>query len=258
MFVFLEKSAWLPPLFIAIMVAIFVGAHFIVQRMLKVKDANEIAGFVAHQIGILYAVLLGFIAVTSWSNFDRSALTAENERDALADLYRIANNLPDKTKEPIEDLSLRYATLMVTEEWPAMQNGGQSQEAAQASEGIFNALASFQPKNKNESNLQKQGLKEATNFLNLRQERLKQNTEGLPNIIWWILLVGAILMISITFFIHPINRTRQLIMTGMLTVLIGMQLSLINEFIYPFRGAVSVGSEGWKTMVDRISTHQFY
>lgn len=258
MFKFLEESAWLPPLSIVIMVALFVAAHFMVQRSLKIKEGNETVGFLAHQIGILYAVLIGFIAVTSWNNFDNAALIAENETNSLADVYRIANNFSKETKERIQTLALRYAKLLVSKEWPLMQEGGESKAANQTAGEIFDALASFQPQAKNEANLQKQGLKEVLLFLDNRRERLDKNLEGFPNVIWIILLVGAILMIGITFFIYPYNRIRQLIMTGMLTALIGMQLTLINEFAYPFRGTIIVSPTRWEKMIEKIQNQNFY
>ena len=125
MFYLMEHADWLVTvLIIAAMVIFFVGMHSIVLCFMpQKKSENEIASITAHLIGMLYAVLLGFIAVSAWGNFDHSAENAKAEENAIADLYRISGNFPTNIRENIQKNILEYAKLMPTEEWPAMQHG---------------------------------------------------------------------------------------------------------------------------------------
>jgi hypothetical protein len=49
-----------------------------------------VAGFIYAVLGIVYAVLLGFAAITVWERYDRAQASVEQEADDLAELYRDA------------------------------------------------------------------------------------------------------------------------------------------------------------------------
>ena len=55
---------------------------------------NDVAGFIYAVIGVVYAVLLGFAAVTVWERYDRAQASVEQEANDLADLYRDAQTFP--------------------------------------------------------------------------------------------------------------------------------------------------------------------
>ena len=63
--------------------------RFIPHRSLKVH--NDITGPIFNTLGVVYAVLLGFMVVTVWQGFDRAKLNAEKEVNCLASLYMDSN-----------------------------------------------------------------------------------------------------------------------------------------------------------------------
>src|SRR5262245_49484035 len=63
---------------------------------------NEIAGFIFGVIGVVYAVLLGFTAIIVWEEFQKAQEVAEQEANAVVDLYRNSQAFPAEVKEEIE------------------------------------------------------------------------------------------------------------------------------------------------------------
>ena len=66
-----------------------VAGTLMVRRLINVEVLerhNEVAGFIYAVIGVVYAVLLGFAAVTVWEGYDKAQAAVEREADDLADL----------------------------------------------------------------------------------------------------------------------------------------------------------------------------
>ena len=48
---------------------------------------NDLAGFTIAVIGVLYAVLLAFIAIATWESFSKASDIVENESDFAGSIY---------------------------------------------------------------------------------------------------------------------------------------------------------------------------
>jgi hypothetical protein len=64
----------------------------------------------------------------------------------------------------------------------------------------------------------------------------------------WALWIGAIITIGYTAFMRVGRPSYQLAMTIVLAVLIGIVLSLVIEFEYPYRGDVRVSTTAWANL----------
>lgn len=245
-------------LLILAFVIFFVIIHASTQKWVKIKEGHEIVGYYIHQVSLIYAVMIGLIAVASWENFNRTQQYETTEGSSLANLYRIASHLPSNVKEPLQDEIISYARLMISDEWPAMQAGGESALTYKTAATIEKILSSFNPGTEAASNLQEESFSQFQSFLNARRMRLSQNQSGMPLILWVNLFVGAFITISFAFLIYAHYPIRQLIFTAMVSLLIAMQLSLIIEFEYPYQGVIVLRPTGWENFLQKIETHSFY
>ena len=92
-------------------VPVSVAGTLIVRRLINVdvlERHNEVAGFIYAVIGVVYAVLLGFAAVTVWEGYDKAQAAVEREADDLADLFRDAQTFPQdtRTKSKIKSVTM--------------------------------------------------------------------------------------------------------------------------------------------------------
>src|SRR6201986_3006350 len=55
---------------------------------------NELIGWQLGTLGTIYAVILGFMLFTVWSNFSAAGLNVEMEANSARNLFRIAAGLP--------------------------------------------------------------------------------------------------------------------------------------------------------------------
>ena len=111
----------------ASVLGLFVVHPIIPQRLRSVH--NDVSGFILAIVGVVYAVLLAFIAVAVWQDFDRADQLVQTEANLVADLYRDTAALPDPAAEEVRHYLFVYAETVIQDEWPALTAGGQDDAA---------------------------------------------------------------------------------------------------------------------------------
>src|SRR5262249_23363307 len=71
-------------------------------------------------LGILFALLVGFIAVEVWSNFEKAKTAIASEASALRAVVLLAGTFPEEQKTRIYALIDRHIEVAVNQEWPEM------------------------------------------------------------------------------------------------------------------------------------------
>jgi predicted membrane chloride channel (bestrophin family) len=114
------SSAWFwSLLLVGGTVLLSIAGTLMVRRLISVEVLerhNEVAGFIYAVIGVVYAVLLGFAAITVWERYDRAQASVEQEANDLADLYRDAQTFPSDTRAQLESQIRDYVRLAVQKE----------------------------------------------------------------------------------------------------------------------------------------------
>jgi pheromone shutdown protein TraB len=92
-------------------------------------------------------------------------------------------------------------------------------------------------------NLQQELYREVDKLTEARRERLVMAEGTVPDTIWFVLFLGAILTIAFTFFFGTQNVVTQSLMTGALAALVFSALLVIIAIDRPFTGAVAISQE---------------
>ena len=238
----------------ALAVLVGVGVHILVQRAVpysRLLKHNDVAGFLFSMIGVIYAVVLGFVVIVVWEKYDTAVANALAEESALSDIYRIVSALPEPFEKTVRVQIREYGQLMVQKEWPAMRASTESKEAQLKGEQIAFALENFHPANAGQSNIHQASISLEQKFLDARRERLRENEGTVLPILWWTLILGALATVGFTYFFGTENQRMQLTMTGVVAVLLATMFVLIIEFDRPFSGSISVPPSIWTTFLDQ-------
>ena len=66
--------------------ALSVGSLLLVRRFVphhRLKQHNDVTGSVFATVGVLYAVLLGFMVISVWQSFDYASANVEKDRKSV-------------------------------------------------------------------------------------------------------------------------------------------------------------------------------
>lgn len=251
-------AAWLAILGTLAAVLVACSLHALVQRVFKhetLAPHNEVAGVILGVVGTLYAVILGFVVVVAWQSFTTASDVCGKEANALAYVFRLARGLPQPAHDTIRHNIVRYAQEVLTIEWPRMVAGGKSDRATgDLARQIAKEVVSFQPATPAQTNLQAAMFSALGEFLNDRRSRLTYLESSIPQILWGVLVFGAIALMGITFLIGLQNRPVQLLMTAALSAMIALSLVTIFELDSPLEGATHIEPIAWQIFAGQSAT----
>jgi hypothetical protein len=73
---------------------------------------------------VIYAVLLALVVIAVWEEYGAASDTVEQEANAAADIFWLADRLPEPRGTHIQELVRSYAQEVVEKEWPLRSRGG--------------------------------------------------------------------------------------------------------------------------------------
>jgi hypothetical protein len=217
--------------------------HALVQRLMPPgprEENNDVAGSIYSVLGTAYAVLLAFVAIVVWENYETAESTVESEANELAGIYFLANRFSDSERAQVHELARSYARVVVKEEWPLMEQGKTSSRASSLLSELRSSLQHLDTRTDTELVLYDQGLTRFHDLANARRLRLVAATEGLPGILWVILLGGGVITVCFTYLFGLKSNWAHALMIAALTLVICGILLTISLLEYPFAGEVKV------------------
>jgi len=241
---------------VVVVVAFFVMVHAFIQQRLRsemLRRHNDVAGFLFSAVGVLYAVVLGFVVVVVWQKYDDSVSNVENEVDAVGNLYHVVDAYPPAIRDRIRSGLVDYSKTVARLEWPAMERGEEIPAlGSQQLENVTYAVDTFGPTNLKEFAAQQAAMAAEQRLFDARRSRLIEAVPAVPSVLWFALVVGALAMVAFCFIFGVENRPAQLMMTAILVGLIGILFVVIAEFSTPFKGSVRISNDGWVYLQQRL------
>ena len=237
-------------LFVPVLVAV-VGL-VLVQRLVppdRREGQNNVAGFIYAVLGVAYAVLLAFMLIAVWQDYKTAQTNVESEAHELAGVYFLASQLPEPERTRLQDFVRTYVKVVVEEEWPMMERGQTSPRADSLVRQLRLEFLEFDPHTEGEQVLYDRGLTQLHDGLDARRSRLLEVREGIPNLLWVVLVVGGVITVSFTYLFGLKSNAAHALMVAALTLLICGILFTIGEFDYPFSGVVEIRPEAFKEVL---------
>ena len=218
--------------------------HFVPHNRLKIH--HDVADPILGAISTIYAVLLAFVVVTVWIAFDKSNSNVRLEANYMADIYRDAEAFSPDFRQKVGGLLREYRKGVVEKEWNSMQRGQMSWEVEMTMRKIWDLYTTYQPKTPNEVAFFNESVTKINLFRELRRQRLMDSRIGIPPLLWFVLIMGAVSTISFTFLFGMDNIKAQILMVVLLSTMIALILFTVMSLDFPFTGSVSVTSEPFK------------
>src|ERR687889_2046496 len=103
------------------------GGFELVHRLVPAstrQQHNDVAGFIYAALGVIYAVLLALVVIAVWEEYGAARETVEQEANAAADIFWLADRLPEPRGTHVQELVRSYAEGVGHREWPLMERGG--------------------------------------------------------------------------------------------------------------------------------------
>src|SRR5262249_40163392 len=108
---------------------------------------------------------------------------------------------------------------------------------------IMRAGIGFQPQGNGQDDLHQALLGEIDTMNDLRHTRLTVSQPEFDAILWGVLIIGGVVLVVFTYFFGVERLGVQIVMTVMVTMVLGINVTLVGMFGYPYSGDVHVSAQ---------------
>jgi hypothetical protein len=115
-------------------------------------------------------------------------------------------------------------------------------------------LQEFQPRTQADEQLYAEGLDQIQRLGDARRMRLVAAEEGIPGVLWSVLIFGGIAAVSFTYLFGLENTWAHRLMVLTLAAVIGLVLFTIGAMEHPFSGGARIGPEAFDLVLERFET----
>ncbi len=215
------------------------------------KQVNDVVIFVAANYGLIYAVLLGLLTVATFQTTKDLQDHIASEASSLSTMYHTADGYPEPMRSAFRAGLRDYTHYVIEKDWPAHRlamtpNGGEHRLQA-----IRQGLFSFEPATKTQEVLHGEIIREFNAMTVSREERLDAVSSSMPAVLWWVVIIGAIVSIVFIWMLH-IDLVPQLFLGTITALFLGVMTFLIYAMDHPLQGAVSVDSGPYQSVYDLV------
>lgn len=203
-------------------------------------------------VGLLFSIVLAFVIGSVLVDYDRGRSEAQREANAIGAIYGFAWGIPEPAQSTWKSGARHYATLVIEQDWPLMQNQQASENAWTALTALRDDIFALDTTNDRERSLQDKAIDKVQEIYDARRTRVDLVNAGIPDFLWYTLIGGAILVVLFPLLTKPHITGRLLIAVGIQGAVIAGALYLVTVLNHPFSGAYRVEPNAFQILVSRL------
>ena len=217
------------------------------QFVKRTAGANDVVGYVLSCFCVFYGLLLGLIAVTAYQNAADTGANVTREAAALSALYEDVSRYREPYGQNLRWLLRDYTRYVIKYAWPLQQRGIVPVDGAVRVQAFQEKLLDFQPQSPAEEIVHAEALRQFNTFLEFRRMRLFSVHTGIPSVMWYVVIAGAIINLAMVW-LFDMRLVTHLVLGGLLAAYLGTMIFLIAAMDNPFRGEVSISPEPFEDL----------
>jgi hypothetical protein len=201
-------------------------------------------------VGLLYGLLMSLLTVAAYQNRGAVQTAILNEAAAIGTLYADMNAYPEPTRSEMRTLLRDYVQFTIHKDWPAHQQGMVMNGGAHRADAMRQRLAGFEPATDGARIVHTGVVTAFRDFASYRQQRLNGVDTRIPDVLWYAVLVGALVNITLLFMFRL--RPFPHFVLGFVNVFfLGVVIFVILALDDPLRGERSLSAAPFQTVWDR-------
>jgi hypothetical protein len=233
---------------------VFLGAyaaaaivHLIVTRLAvgeRARAFRALSPGMLPPLGILFGLLVGFMAAQVWSDFERAKLAVATEASALRAVVLLTESFPDAPGARLRALINRHIEEAVNQEWPQMRQEHETLKDLPVTliEALKTTFA-LTPDDASQTLAQREIVTALETALEARRQRIILSHTTVTPLKWAALLLQAICTLIAIAIVHSDNRLAAGIALTIFSTGIALSILLIAAYDRPFAGGVTVGPD---------------
>ncbi|MER7519495.1 hypothetical protein [Streptomyces sp. NPDC126499] len=204
------------------------------------SETPDVIEYMTMMIGVVYAIVLGLAIAGVWEARSAAQETVRQEAQALHEISARAEVYPQAVRERIRSDVDAYVSYVVGDEFPHMAEHGElTDRGTELLEKVRRSVTDYQPANDFEGQAYQPLVDQVAVADDARGARGQSAGETMPGVVWFGLIIGALVTVGLIFTLQIRRTGRELLLAGLFSALIAFLLFLIWNFDAPYGRGIS-------------------
>ena len=212
---------------------------------------HEVGYAVFLQLGVVFAVLLAFVFNEVWSDYNVAAQAINSECAGLHGVAILSDRLPPPARDAIPRDLGAYLTTVINREWPDMRQRNESRVTASYFQSLWHTIETAKM-NSADTEIRGQMLTLLGAAHQSRETRLFQMTQGVPALIWGMLVIFAAGLIGCMLVFAAEALISKAVWVGFFTSSLTLALLTVHVLDFPFESALQLPSRDFNETLGKI------
>jgi Protein of unknown function (DUF4239) len=223
--------------------------HVLPRMGLKYDDAYFAAALV-QSVMLLYSLIAALTAVSVWQKYSQVSDTVSTEATVIASLWRDLGGYPDPLRSEMRTTLRGYTEQVIRVAWPQQRKGQIPREGVEWMDRLQAQLFAFEPTLESQKILHAETIRTYNHLVQQRRQRLDAVTAGLPGVLWFVLLPGAMGCVALCLFFYVPNVWLQGALVASVAGFLAMVIFVIIALDRPYQGDMGIGPDSYQLIYD--------
>lgn len=212
---------------------------------------HEVGYAVFLQLGVIFAVMLAFIFDNVWSNYNVASQAIDSECGSLHGVAILSDRLPSRARDAILNDLHAYLTIVIEQEWADMQRRKESRAADAKFQSLWHTVEMVNT-DATDNQVQGQMLSLLAAAHQSRETRLYQMTQGVPGLVWGLLIIFASTLIGCMLGFAAEASTSKAVLVGVFTSSLTLALLTVRVLDFPFESALQLSPRDFNGTLEKV------
>jgi len=233
-------------------VGLWVVRRRVLPRLRVHSEDSEFSGAMLQSVMVFYGLAVALIAVTVFQTYSDTSKVVTGEATALNAIYRDVSSYPDPIRTDLQKELRDYTDQVIHQAWPLQRRGQIPTAGIEHMSRFQTVLDKFEPVTEGQKLLHGETLRAYNQLIQARRLRLDAVGTGLPAVMWAVIIVGAFIGLSASFFFRVEDARLHGIEVLLLAVFIGLVIFMIFSLDRPFRGNLGIRADPYQLVYDQL------
>jgi hypothetical protein len=236
-----------------------VGSYLLQPQVAKLlrgeRDINTILGFLLNAFALYFGVLLALLSIAVFENHNKAEDAVVREAAAIIKLYRDVNSYPTDSRPDLLGVLDQYVDEVTGPGWKIQAQGDINRKEIDILTQLHRVIGKFEPKDLAHSVRYAETLRVFDDFVEARRFRISAGASSIPRIMWFIVLIGAV-MNTILIWMFDLRPFTHAVIGGSLSMFIALVIYMIAVLDAPFKGSYGVKPDAISAVHNQSKMHR--
>lgn len=223
----------------AFVVPTLVGSYVLQPSIARLfrgeRGINTVLGFLLNAFALYFGVLLALLSIAVFENHNKAEDAVVREAATVIKLYRDLRGYPEPLRTQLGKTLHNYVDEVIGPGWAMQEQGLPSAKETDIMTEFHRLVSEYKPEDTGAAIRHAETLRALNEFIEARRLRIDAGDEAIPKIMWFVVLVGAVMNIIVIwmFNLRPFTHA---VIGGTLSLFVGLVIYMVAVLDAPFKG----------------------